>query len=248
MVKLFFLAAIGLFGSASVMAAEGPAGPVSSAWEIFRAGGAVMWLLLASSMVGVTFALERAVALRAAAHAPADLAEKTFWLKENKGVEEAMAFAKASRSSLGRVLETVLSHYRGSRQEVEQAVDGELGRILSDERRCLRPIGVVGTMAPLMGLLGTVIGMIDAFRQAAAGGMGNAANFAGGIYQALYTTAFGLMVSLLLLGVYHWLRGRLERLLRTVEDRALAFVHQDFYAAAPVMALAETGEIAEEVA
>lgn len=218
---------------------EAPASLAASVREVFHAGGAVMWLLLATSMVGVTFALERGCALRRSRHMPFELAEHVCWLEEHEGVASAMEYASASDSSLGRVLETILSHHADCRQEVEAAVEGEMARLLSDERRNLRVVGVAGTMAPLMGLLGTVLGMIDAFRQAAKGGMDDPANFAGGIYQALYTTAFGLMVSLFLLVLYHGLRGRLERVLREVEDKAVAYVHQEFYRPAPITVVAE---------
>lgn len=216
-----------------------PATMVNAIANIFNAGGAIMWVLLITSMIGLTFALERFVGLRRSVHLPNDLLSEIYWLRENRSLDQAREHAQKSNSTLGRVLSTILSHNDNSRQEIEQAVEDELARVLWDERRNVRPIGIAATTAPLLGLLGTVIGMIDAFRQAATTGMDNPANFAGGIYQALYTTAFGLMISIFLLLIYHYLRGRTEQLVRTIEDQTVQFIHHEFYRENPLMVQAE---------
>ena len=191
---------------------------------MFRSGGSLMWIMLGASVIGLTFVMERLFALRMGAHLKTELCTHLDWLLAHEGVEAARDYARKDGSTLGRTLGAALERAESSRRDMELAIEEELARALWDERRNVRPVGIVATVAPLVGLLGTVIGMIDAFRNAAENGMDNPALFAGGIYQALYTTAFGLMISIPFLVLYHYLRGRVEQVMRRVEDRALEFV------------------------
>lgn len=200
--------------------------------EVFRSGGIVMWVMLFTSIIGLTYGMERFMFLRKKNHLPEGLTSQVNILLENEGYEAAQKFLKKSTSALARVISGVLLRYDGSREEMERGLDDDLARVLWDERRNIRPVGIVASLAPLMGLLGTVIGMIEAFRMAAEEGMDNPANFAGGIYQALYTTAFGLMISIPFLVGYQYLRGRAELIMRMVEDESLEYIHKFYEAVA----------------
>ncbi|GHV19817.1 hypothetical protein AGMMS49959_05810 [Planctomycetales bacterium] len=207
--------------------------------EVFVAGGSLMWVLLLTSMVGLTFALERVCGLTLKKHLPRDLVAQVEAARARHDFDRALGVAQASATTLGRALTAILSRRGESRRELETAVQEELERALWDERRNIRPIGVAATLAPMLGLLGTVMGLIEAFRRAAESGMGNPSLFAGGIYQALYTTAFGLIIALFLLLIFHVLRGRVEKIMRLTEDRALAVIHRDFYESEPATVVAE---------
>jgi biopolymer transport protein ExbB len=225
--------------TASVSADETAPTMTALVVDVFAAGGSMMWALLATSLIGLTFALERLVALQTRKHLPTNLAAQISELRKTRDRDAALAAAQASRSTLGRVFAALLSHQGQPRNEIETAIEDELNRVVADERRNIRPIGIAATSAPLIGLLGTVLGLIAAFREASTSGMDDPTLFAGGIYQALYTTAYGLIISLGLLMLFHYLRGRVEKIARAVEDTALAAVHEDFYLEPPLAVIAE---------
>lgn len=192
--------------------------------DIFSRGGSVMWVLVAVSVVGLTFALERAVSLRRSVHLPLGLLEQTQRRLKREGPEAARRALAGSDAALAKVLSGLLARRGAPRQELERVLEDEAGRVLWDLRRNIRPVGVVASLAPLIGLQGTVLGMISAFQEAAAKGMDNPANFAEGIYLALYTTAGGLAVAIPALVVNHLLRGQADAVMREVEDQAVRFI------------------------
>lgn len=192
--------------------------------SVFSDGGPLMWVILLASVVGLTFSLERFFALRGRLHLQKDLEERVDWLLEHESLDAALEYLDGQECTQSRALAAVLRHCGEGRKEMEQALEDELARALWDERRNIKPVGMVATVAPLLGLLGTVMGMIDAFRNASESGMDNPALFAGGIYMALYTTAFGLIVAIPFLLIHHYLRGRAELILRRVEDRVLRYI------------------------
>lgn len=140
------------------------------------------------------------------------------------GVAAGLRTLEGDGSAMGRVMRCLLSRSGATRRELENSVDDEASRILFDLRANLKPVGVVASLAPMLGLMGTVFGLIAAFRAAAELGMDDPRNFAAGIYEALYTTAWGLIVAIPMLIFYHVLRGRADSIMRDVEEKALAFI------------------------
>ncbi len=192
--------------------------------QSFERGGKVMWVIFAASVIGCAFAAERLLAIRRGAQIPGRLMADLRDAMVSGGVAAGRRVVDGDRSAMGKVMFALLSRSGATRRELETAVDDESSRILYDLRANLRPIGVIASIAPLLGLLGTVFGLIAAFRQAAELGMDDPRNFAAGIYEALYTTAFGLVVAIPLLIVYHMLRNHADNIMRDVEERALAFI------------------------
>lgn len=190
----------------------------------FERGGKLMWLILLASMVGCAFAVERAFAIRRGAQIPRRLMADLRDAMVSGGVTSGIKVVEESKSAMGRVMYALLSRSGATRRELETTVDDEASRILFDMRANLKPIGVAASISPMLGLLGTVFGLIAAFRSAAELGMDDPRNFAAGIYEALYTTAFGLVVAIPLLVVYHLLRNHADKIMREVEERALAFI------------------------
>jgi biopolymer transport protein ExbB len=194
------------------------------AWDSFEKGGSVMWAILLASVVGMAFALERVMALRTARQLPATLTARVRDILASDGLESARAMLFRDGSALARVLGALLARSGASRRELETAIEDEGGRVLFDLRRNLRPVALVASVAPLLGLLGTVFGLIGAFGMAAELGMDDPRNFATGIYEALYTTAFGLVVAIPFMVAHHALKARTDGLMRSVEDEAVRFV------------------------
>jgi Biopolymer transport proteins len=190
----------------------------------FERGGKVMWAILACSVIGLAFVIERFLALRRSVQIPKTLMEDLREAMVSGGVASGRKVTAGGKSALARVMHALLSRSGATRRELEGVLDDEATRVLFDQRHNLRPIGVIASVSPLLGLLGTVFGLIAAFRTAAELGMDDPRNFAAGIYEALYTTAFGLVVAIPLLLFYHILRARSDRLMREVEERALAFI------------------------
>ncbi len=199
---------------------------IADVFETFRRGGKIMYVLLFCSIIGFTFFLERLVNLRRSIHIPQQLEAEVLARVKNQDVEAGRKLLKDKAAALARVLDGILARKGAGRRELEQAMEDDAGRVLWDLRLNIRPVGIVATIAPLVGLLGTVFGMIDAFQEAAELGMDDPKNFASGIYVALYTTAFGLTIAIPFLTGYHYLRGKADVIMREVEDIAIRFVNE----------------------
>jgi len=193
-------------------------------FSTFQRGGSIMWALLITSVVGLTFAMERFSGLRRKTHLPKDMLEKVSERLRKQNPEAARLLLKGDSAALAKVLDGLLMRKDANRQEMEQILEDEAGRVLWDMKLNIRPVGIVASLAPLIGLLGTVIGLIHAFQEAAEKGMDNPANFAEGIYLALYTTAFGLSIAIPFSIIYHYLRGKADIIMREVEDKSLHLI------------------------
>jgi Biopolymer transport proteins len=221
MTRLFCIALPLVFCAAAGRADELVA---ESVFSSFEKGGRVMYAILAASIIGCAFAAERLLSIRRGAQIPKRLMDGLRDAMVSGGVQAGLKVVEGDKSAMGRVMYALLSRSGATRRELENTVDDEASRILFDLRSNLRPIGVVASIAPLLGLLGTVFGLIAAFRTAAELGMDDPSNFAAGIYEALYTTAFGLVVAIPLLVLYHMMRNHADSIMRDVENRALAFI------------------------
>ncbi|MDR1613257.1 MAG: MotA/TolQ/ExbB proton channel family protein [Planctomycetota bacterium] len=190
----------------------------------FERGGGVMWAILLVSIYGCWYAVERIISLLRAVQIPKRLMDDMREAMMRGGVAAGRKLVEGKKSAMAKIMYTLLSRSGATRRELEAVLDEEGTRILFDMRKNLRPIGVAAIIAPQLGLLGTVFGLIAAFRAAAELGMDDPRNFAAGIYEALYTTAFGLVVGIPFLLIYNWLRTKADAIVREVEERALAFI------------------------
>lgn len=189
-------------------------------WELVVAGGWVMLPLLLCSIGALAIGLERAWALRVSLVLPAridqrldSLAARPLSAGELKSLHED--------SPLGRILAAGLA-VRGDDPRVIRERIEEAGReVVHELERYLNTLGTIAAIAPLLGLLGTVIGMIKVFAAITAAGVGDAQPLAGGISEALLTTAAGLCVAIPALVLYRTLRGRVDDLVMRMETRAI---------------------------
>ena len=189
---------------------------------LFKSGGFLMWPILLCSVVMVAFALERAVSLRQAHIFPETLRRELMTLARNGEVTEATARCQAGRSPFARLMLACLQRAENDGFEMEAALEEAGARVLYDLRRNCKVLAVLADISPLLGLMGTVTGMIKAFDVVArSGALGRTELLAEGISEALLTTAFGLIVAIPAVVCYHIFRSKAENLLRMMEDAAL---------------------------
>jgi biopolymer transport protein ExbB len=185
---------------------------IQTLWQLFLAGGPLMWPIVAMSLVVVTFGIERLVALRRRAFVPPELARELAALEEGR-FDPRLAYRLCGDhpSVAARVVRGLLEKTGRPLPELERAVEVEKEREASRLYANIRPISLAVSVTPLLGLLGTVQGMIMAFMKTASpeAGANRATELAGGIYVALITTFAGLCVAIPAALIAHYLEGRI---------------------------------------
>ncbi|MCX7804520.1 MAG: MotA/TolQ/ExbB proton channel family protein [Planctomycetota bacterium] len=217
-------------------ALEGPAGLKSPStpiqpptiaggtlWDIFRRGGPVMWPIAVCSVVGLAFVLERFIELRRSKHMPPGFVEDCAHIVEARGADAGAAFCAGKPIGIARVMHAMLARSGPDRSAAAAGIREETDRLAYDLRRNCRVLGVIANLAPLLGLLGTVTGMIRCFDVVAAAGTGKSHALASGIAEALLTTAFGLTVGIPMYFFYHHFRTRADDLAREIEEAVSNF-------------------------
>jgi len=187
-------------------------------------GGILMIPILACSIVGLAVFFERLWSLRPGRIIPRELLRRSEDMVRRGQLDEAMALCRRSRSPMGRVVHAALKNAGQGREAIKETVQ-EVGR--REAAHLERYVGVLGTVAnvsPLLGLLGTVSGMIKAFTVISVQGVGNPASLAGGISEALITTAAGLTVAIPTFVAYRYFIGKTDRLVLELEQHAIHFV------------------------
>ena len=193
-------------------------------WELFQAGGWVMWPILGCSIVALGIGGERLWALQSNTVIPPGLAEQVR-ARVSQGKAATLDLeALRTGSPLGRVLAAGLVNRDHDWAVIRESIE-EAGRhVVHDLGRHLGMLGTIAAISPLLGLYGTVLGMIQTFGSITTAGIGDAQALAGGISVALLTTAFGLTVAIPALILYRYLRGRVDDLVVRMEQEAIALV------------------------
>lgn len=157
---------------------------------------------------------------------PAFVAGLKNLVREKKDtVENFRTLCEASPSPAARILQAGLVRAGRPLPEVEKSMEDAAARELADLRNRNKPLNVIGTVAPLVGLLGTVVGMIFAFMISSQVGLGKAESLAEGIYLALITTAAGLTIAIPCLMFYAWFNSRADKYLREIDEALLDTMH-----------------------
>jgi biopolymer transport protein ExbB len=194
---------------------------IQTLWQLFLAGGLLMWPIVAMSLVVVTFGIERFFALRRGRFVPRGLRDGLATLEAKGAFDPRKAYRTCDEfpSVAARVVKAMLEKIGRPLPEIERAVEVEKEREASRLYANIRPISLAVTVTPLLGLLGTVQGMIIAFYTTANldAGANRAAELAQGIYVALITTFAGLCVAIPAAMLAHWLEGRIMRGFRDVD-------------------------------
>lgn len=223
--------------ASSVEAAQDKAAPKSDAQEliptrnllqIFQAGGPVMYPIALSSLLLFAFTFERMVSLRRNRNIPGPFV--TRFLEQLKDGhldrDSALKLCEENRSPIAQVFAGAVRKWGRPSVEVEQAVIDSGERAVTDLRKYLRLINAISNLAPLLGLLGTVTGMIGSFNTiATASAMGKPELLAAGIGEALITTAAGLFVAIPATIIYLYLVSRVDKLIADIDALGQKVVH-----------------------
>jgi len=192
-------------------------------WEIVLAGGPFMWPIILCSIISGAIVLERLWTLQQRRVVPPELSRKIWALVEAGQVNDKVVAALQGNSPLGRLLATGLAHRHRPRAVMMERLQDEGRHVAHDLDRFLNTLGTIAGVAPLMGLLGTVMGIIKAFNAIYSGGLGDPRLLSGGISEALITTAAGLCVAIPSYIAYRYLRGRVDGLVVQMERDVVRF-------------------------
>jgi biopolymer transport protein ExbB len=190
-------------------------------WEIVRAGGWVMWLIIPCSMIAVAITLERFWTLQDKRVLPRELPQKVWQLIESNQVNDKVIAALEQNSPLGRVLAAGLANRHRPREILMERLEDTGRHVVHELERFLNTLGTIAGVSPLLGLLGTVTGIIRAFNVIEAGGMGDPRALSGGIAEALICTVAGLFVAIPSLIFYRYFRGRVDGIVVEMEKHAI---------------------------
>jgi biopolymer transport protein ExbB len=192
--------------------------------HIIEAAGWPIYPLILCSIIALGIIGERFYSLRKDFVAPRDLLPKVVQELRQKSVSADVLNRLAQTSMLGRIFAAALKESGSSREVMKDSIE-EVGRAVAHELdRFLTTLGTISTMAPLLGLLGTIIGMIEIFGSQGPSGMANPAQLAHGISIALYNAAFGIIVAVPSLVFYRHFRARADSLVVEMEMQAVKLV------------------------
>jgi biopolymer transport protein ExbB len=192
--------------------------------DLLVAGGWVMPLIVACSVVALSISIERYIALDRSKVAPPHLLA-TVWRDLKQGELNAQKLAQLrANSPLGAILAAGIANRGQGREVMKESISEAASHVVHDLEKYLNSLGTVAAIAPLLGLLGTVVGMIDVFTQITTVGTGNANALAGGISEALLTTAAGLIVAIPALVMHRYYTGLIDTIVVDLEREAIKLV------------------------
>jgi len=202
------------------------AAPTLTLITLLRRGGLVMYPILFCSVVGLSIVLERLWALRRSKVIPEQFLREIgqHWSLDAR--DRAISVCSRYEVSMSRILRSGLFRFDSTIEEIEHAIERAGAHEVTLLSANLRILGVIGSLAPMLGLLGTVVGMIKAFNVISAAGTGNPGLVASGIAEALLTTAWGLTVGIPALAIYHAFRNRVEKFVYNMEEISIQLMQQ----------------------
>ncbi len=192
-------------------------------FEIVKAGGIVMVPIILASIIAVAITFERLWSLREQRVVPVELTDKVWQWIENRALTDKQILALEQHSPLGRVLAAGISNRHRDRAVMIGAIEDAGRHVTHDLERYLNMLGTIAAISPLLGLLGTVIGMIEIFGSQAPSGS-NPIVLAHGISIALYNTAMGLIVAIPSMIFYRHFRNKVDSLIVEMESQAIRLV------------------------
>jgi len=236
---LVCLAAAALAGPASRAPETAPAAPPApvtasrpaetqhiNMLELLKKGGYFMFPIAACSILGLAVIIERFISLRTGKIIPSKFMTglKDVFKHTVDDRQLGLDYCHAQNCPIGRVAAAGIRKLHKEEESVEQAIEDAGANEVARLRRNLRMLFGVAAVAPMLGLLGTVWGMIEAFQVASVVGLGQAQAMAKGIYEALVTTFGGLCVAIPILIFYYYFQGKIERLVANMNDASVEFL------------------------
>jgi biopolymer transport protein ExbB len=193
-------------------------------FEIIKAGGWVMWPIILCSVVALAISIEKFLSLNTAKVAPSHLLPQVWgWLKNNQ-IDASRLKELRQGSPLGRILATAISSSRQGREIMKESIEETASYVVHDLQQYMSTLGIVVEISPLLGLFGTVLGMIQLFSAVVLQSSGNTSALAGGISVALLTTAAGLSVAIPALVMHRHFTRRIESIIIVLEQETLKLV------------------------
>lgn len=191
---------------------------------IIEAGGWLMWPILACSVLATAIVCERFWSLRTSRIIPPHLVSQVWKQFRSNQLDHNRIRQLQHGSPLGAILASGISNHRYGREVMKEAIEDAGRQVVHELERFLNSLGTIASIAPLLGLLGTVFGMIKVFSAITASGVGDPKILAGGISEALITTAAGLSVAIPALIFYRYFERRVDELVLKMENEALRLV------------------------
>lgn len=192
--------------------------------EIFLSGGFLMWPILICSLIVVGVSIERYWTLNANKIAPRTLLAQVWsWLKNNQMDASKLRELKQS-SPLGAILAAGLSNSKQGREVMKDSIQEAANQVVHDLEKYITILGTISNIAPLLGLLGTVFGMIQTFNAIMIQGTGNTGALAGGISVALITTAAGLIVAIPATISHRYFQRKIDSIVVILEEESIKLV------------------------
>jgi len=193
-------------------------------FELVKSGGWLMLPIILCSIISISIIAERFWSLRREKVLPRHLVA-TIWneVKQDK-MTRADIEALSKESALGKILSAGLLNRNESRERIKETIEERGREVVHDMERFLNTLGTIASISPLLGLLGTVIGMISVFAAITQHGVGNPGALAGGISQAMITTAAGLTVAIISLVFYRYFRRKVDGIVVVMEREAIKMV------------------------
>ncbi|WP_027856990.1 MotA/TolQ/ExbB proton channel family protein [Marinobacterium jannaschii] len=193
-------------------------------FELIKSGGWLMVPIIACSVIALAICMERLWVLRASRVAPRGLLAEVWGKICGEKVDQNYLAQVRESSPLGKIIVAGLDNASHGREIMKESIQEAAGQVVHDLERFLNPLGTIAAVTPLLGLLGTVIGMIEVFSEIMIQGTGNAGVLAGGISQALITTASGLSIAIPALIFHRFFQRRIESLIVAMEQDAVKLV------------------------
>jgi biopolymer transport protein ExbB len=191
--------------------------------DIINAAGWPIWPLIFASIIAVAIIFERLWALRSNIIAPNNLLLEAQKLITKEGVKKEAIQSLHNHSMLGEIFASALNNYNSPSEIIKEAIE-ETGRAVNHRlEKYLSTLGTIATVAPLLGLFGTIIGMVELFSSFTSSGH-DVAVFARGISIALYNTAGGIVVAVPAMIAYRFFRSKIDNLVIEMEQQAIKLV------------------------
>jgi biopolymer transport protein ExbB len=215
--------------------------------EIVRAGGWVMVPIIACSIIAAGIVLERLWTLQPKRVLPVNLAKQVREWASNDQLDPAHLQKLHQSSPLGQMLAAGLANRHKPREVIKESIEDAGRHAVHELERYLSSLGTIASISPLLGLLGTVFGMIKVFAAISTAGVGSPGALAGGISEALITTAAGLSIAIPAMIAYRWLRARVDGLVIQMEKETIKFLETVVAYQDAVDLKAMTNEVAQPV-
>jgi len=185
--------------------------------EVFEKGGFLMYPIFICSLVAVTIFFERMFYLKSVKTKSKRFVDRVKNLVKKGSIELAVSACRKSPTPISQIMLAGLMKYGQRREDIKEAIEDSANQEIPLLEKNLSTLSTIGNITPLLGLLGTVFGMIKAFNVIAVMGVGKPEALAEGISMALLTTAFGLSVAIPTIVIYNYLSHRVDKLIREME-------------------------------